>query len=145
MKPRVLAAIVVAIALTAAACSSSSEDPAAVLAAYEDARNAKDVDALMALYADDAVVTDHPLDSDKLAEGVDEIRALEQQVPSIMGANGSTEFQVIEVSGNTATFTQKFVDYSGECHTGSGSGNKVTVVDGKITLYEWDNSEGKCS
>jgi len=78
----------------------SSEDPAAVLVAYEDARNAKDVDALMALYADDAVVTGHPRDFDKLAEGVDEIRALEQQVPSIMGANGFTEFQVIEVSGN---------------------------------------------
>jgi len=122
------------------------EDPAAVLAAYEDARNAKDVDALVALYADDAVVIGHPLDGDKLAEGVDEIRALERQVPMYMGANGFTEFRTIEVSGNTATFKQKFVNNAGACFSDNdtGKGNTVTVVDGKITLYVWDDVEGQC-
>jgi len=120
--------------------------PAEVLAAYEDARNAKDVDALIALYADDAVVIGHPLDRNKLAEGVDEIRALERQVPTIMGANGFTEYRAIEVSGNTVTFKQKFVNNSGDCFSDNddGSGNTVTVIDGKITRYVWDDEEGQC-
>ncbi|GMQ97995.1 MAG: hypothetical protein BMS9Abin17_0499 [Acidimicrobiia bacterium] len=139
MKTRPIFAIVVAIALTAAACSSSSDDPAAVLAAYEDARNARDVDALMALYADDAVVIGHPLDADELAQGVDEIRALEGQVPAIVGENGSTEYGSIEVSGQAVTFDQKFVSNEGDCF--SSSGNNVSVEDGKIIRYEWGEGD----
>jgi len=146
MNPRVLGTIVVAIALTAAACSSpssSSEDPAAVLAAYEDARNADDVDALIALYADDAVVIGHPLDGDGIAEGVTEIRTLESRGPAIRGENGFTQYSAIEVSGNTVTFNQKFVTGVGSCF--SDSGNEITVVDDKITLYEWgDDEDDQC-
>jgi hypothetical protein len=119
------------------------EDPAADLAAYEDARNAEDVDALIALYANDAVVIGHPLDEDGLAEGVDEIRTLESHVPAIHGANGFTEYGEIEVSGNTATFKQKLVNNEGDCF--SSSGNETTVADDKITLYQWgDDEDDQC-
>jgi len=127
--------VVIGFALLLAACSGNDADPAAVLADYEDARNSGDVDAVMAFYAEDAVVKDHPRDGDAIANGVDEIRALEAQVPGIQGSAGGIEFTDLVVSGNTVTFNHKFFNASGGCF--GGLGGEVTVKDGKITLYDW--------
>lgn len=122
---------------TDTAVAGSPEDPAAVLAAYEDARNARDYDALRALVADDAVITGHPLDySDPPIADVDEFVSLERGVFS----NAETWLVEVEVSGNQATFTQLF-SVDGDCH--STPGDQVTVEDGKITSYTWVETRGE--
>jgi ketosteroid isomerase-like protein len=135
MKFRPITAIVMALVLTAVGCSSSSEDPESVLRAYEAARNSGETDAVMALYAEDAVVENHPLDTTSPATGVLEIRGYEGQVPSIQGSTGGTEYTELEVSGNTVTFNHAFVNDDGTCF--GGTGNQVTVDDDKITLFVW--------
>jgi ketosteroid isomerase-like protein len=132
--------------LMLAACGddddSGQSDPAAVLANYQDTRNAGDVDALMMLYADDAVVTDHPRDNDESATGVDEIRQLEAIVPTIQRAEDATEFINVQPSGNTVTFDMNFHMADGSC-LGS-SGHEVTVDDDKITHYDWGSVDEPC-
>ena len=118
---------------TDTAVAGSTEDPAAVLAAYEDARNARDFDALRALYADDAVITGYPLDaSDPPVADVDEILSHER------GVFAETSFVEVEVAGSQVTFTQLFVR-GGDC--GANPGNEITVEDGKITSYTWGGSQ----
>ncbi len=117
--------------------------PDEVLVDLQNVRNSGDVDAVMALYAEDAVVENHPLDApldaDEVATGVDEIRSLEAQVPGIQGSTGGIEFTDLVVSGNTVTFKSTFFNEEGDCF--SGAGNEVTVEDGKITLFVWGQEE----
>jgi ketosteroid isomerase-like protein len=127
--------MMVASVLLLGACGGDDADPAAVLAEYEDARNSGDVDAHMAFYAEDAVVENHPLDSDGVANGVLEIRGFEGQVPGIQGSTGGIEFTDIVASGDTVTFNHKFFNATGACF--GGVGDEVTVEDGKITRYVW--------
>ena len=142
MKSRFLFAVVAALAVTAGGCGSSSDsvsddtvvDVSSVLADYQAARNAGDVDALVALFADDAVVVDHPLDEDGTAQGIDEIRQLEAIVAAEL-PNSATEFLDLQISGDTVIFGHQFIVEDGDCF--GGSGDKVTVVGDKITLYDW--------
>jgi ketosteroid isomerase-like protein len=138
MKIRLVVAVVMTVALVAAGCSSESDDPAAVLAAYETARNSGDVDAVMALYADNAVVENHPL-ANTTREGTAEIRALETQVPAIQGSTGGIEFTDTVVSGNSVTANYAFFNVDGECF--GGKDTEVSVEDDKITLYVWGPSD----
>ncbi len=137
---RVVAGVLVAV-LVFAGCSdddsgdATDSDPAAVLAAYEEARNSGDVDAVMGFYAEDAVVENDPGDDDGVATGVSEIRILEARVPGIQGSTGGIEFTDLVVSGNTVIFNETFMNEDGDCF--SSTGNEVTVEDDKITLYVW--------
>ena len=112
-------ALVLTVLLVVVGCGgdddSAANDPAAILADYQDARNAGDVDALISLYAEDAVVTEHPLDDDGMAEGVEEIRALERGVPLIQRSEDATEFVDAQVSGNSVTFGHRFWNNTGQC------------------------------
>ena len=143
MRMRVIVGIATAIALLAIGCSSESEDPADVMSDYEAARNSGDVDAVMALYAENAVVKDHPLhpNTTSVVTGIDEIRALEEQVPAIQGSGDGIEFLDMQVSGNTVTFNTRFfygadgTASSGIAGCAGGKDHQVTVEDDKITLY----------
>ena len=95
---------------------SAASDPEAVLADYEDARNAGDVDALVALYAEDAVVIGHPLDEADGTADVAELRALEGRV----WAGGVTKYTQLQVDGNTVTFRQELSFPDGRCFAGDG-------------------------
>jgi len=125
--------LVAVLVMVVAACGSSDADPAAVLADYQEARNSGDVDAVMAFYAEDAVVEDHPLDSDGVATGVLEIRGFEGQVPRIQGTTGGIEYTDIAVSGNTVTFNTTFFNGDGDCF--GAAGLVVTVEEEKITRW----------
>jgi len=142
----VVGGLVLATMLIVAACGGDDDgeqaDPAGVLANYEDTRNTGDVDALMLLYTDDAVVTDHPLDTDDTATGVDEIRPLEGVVPSIRRSENATEYINVESSGNTVTFDMNFHMASGEC-LGS-TGHEVTVDGDKIASFDWGSVDEPC-
>ncbi len=128
-----------AIFLVVSACGGGDADPSEVLQDYQEARNSGDVDAVMGLYAEDAVVENHPRDSDGVANGVLEIRILEAQVPGLQGSTGGIEFTDLVVSGNTETFKETFFNEDGDCF--SAAGNEVTVEDDKITLYVWGQEE----
>lgn len=131
-----------AIFLVVSACGGGDADPGKVLQDYQDARNSGDVDALMSLYAEDAVVTGHPLDNDGTAQGVEEIRRLEAGVPSNQRSEDATEFVDIQVSGSSVTFGHMFFNNISGCV--AGGGHKVTVEDGKITHYAWGTSGAPC-
>ena len=140
MKFRPLTAIVMALVLTAVGCSSTSnDDPESVLRAYEAARNSGDVDAVIEFYAEDAVVKDSPVGEGGIANGKDEIRSIEAQIPEIQGSTGGIEFLDMTVSGNTVTFNHKFLTADGDCF--GGTGDQVTIEDDKITLYDWGTDD----
>ena len=121
---------------------AAASDPAAILAEYQGASNTGDIDALISLYAEDAVVTDHPLDDDGLTEGVEAIRALDEFGTSIQRSEDATEFVDVRVSGNSVTFGHRFWNNRGQCF--GGGGHEVTVEDGKITRYAWGTSGEAC-
>ena len=131
--------MVISVALMLGACGGDDSDPAAVLAGFEDARNSGDVDAVMAFYAEDAVVENHALDNDGLATGKLEIFPLEARVPRIIGSTGGFEATDTEVSGNKVTFSSIFHNAQGECF--SNRGHQITVKDDKITLHVWSDGE----
>lgn len=122
-------------------------DPAAVLADYQATINAGDVDALMSLYADDAVVVSHPQDSlsfgdeggEPVATGIDEIRLLVINVPNVQRPEDATEFVNVEASGSQVTFDQIWFNDEEDCF--GISGNEVTVQNGKITRYVWGTGD----
>lgn len=131
---------------------ATSDDPAVILAAYVEALNSGDVDAAMAFYADDAVVKDHPADLDDIATGVDEIRSLAETSPRAQGSGDGMEISGLDVSGSTVTFNHRFFWGADGDQSGGSAGcvfsinDKVTVVDGKITLYDWGiPSQTPCS
>ncbi|MCJ7781555.1 MAG: alpha/beta hydrolase, partial [Acidimicrobiia bacterium] len=63
----------------------------------------------------------------------DEIRELEDD--EALYTNSVTEFLDLQISGDTVIFAHKFILEGGDCF--AGSGDKVTVVGDKITLYDW--------
>lgn len=116
--------------------AGSIDDPASVLAAYEDARNARDFETMRALYAEDAVITGHPMGPNQTrAANVDEALDFEQSQQSSV----KSWFVDVDVSGDQATFTQ-LVRNSGGCF--ATPGDQVTVTDGKITRYTWADRAG---
>ena len=133
--------MVIVLAGLLAACGGDddeAQDPAAVVAAYEEARTAGDVDAMIALFAEDAVMLDHPRDDDGTAD-VEEIRALETE---IAGVQVNTSYTKVTVDGNTATFRQELTVDDGECY--GGDGQKITVENGLITEWDWGENSQPC-
>jgi ketosteroid isomerase-like protein len=124
-------------------CSSDSDDaaddPAAVLADYLEVWNAEDAEAVMVFYAEDAVLEGHPADSDDLATGKSEILAVESTINRNQGSTGTMEFLNIEVSGDTVTFDNIFINGSGQCF--SSTGTAMTVEGDKIALIVWGDTD----
>jgi hypothetical protein len=144
MKFRLLVAMIVALTLTAMGCSSDSDDaaddPAAVVADYLEVWNAEDGEAVMVFYAEDAVIEDHPnAASDGLATSTAEILAIETSLNAFQGSTGTMEYVNMQVSGDTVTFDNIFINRSGECF--STAGNVLTVEDGKIARVVWGDTD----
>jgi hypothetical protein len=129
MKIYQVSLVVLALAMILSACggggssSNSSSDPVAVLEALETAWNAKDIDAVMALIADDAVETE--------AWGVtltdrDKIRELYNT--NVM--DFSMDCKNYNVVGNTVTYECLIKDYiySDTTHVGY----EAVIEKGKI-------------
>jgi hypothetical protein len=84
-------------------------------------------------------VKGHPLDANDVATGIDEIRVLQEQIPSRQGSAAGIEYLDIVASGSTATFSHAFYSSGGGCS--GGIDNTVTVEDGKIVLYDWGTAD----
>lgn len=143
MKIRSYIAVVIAIGFVVAGCSSSSDDPAAVLADYLEVWNSEDADAVMVFYTDDAVIENHPADPVGLATGKSEILVIETSLDRNQGSTGTMQYLNMEVSGDTVTFDNIFRNGSGECFSATGS--MVTIENGLIALVVWsDTASGLC-
>ncbi len=86
-----------------------------------------------------------------VATGVDEIRALEKQIPAIQGSGDGIEYLDMVVSGSTATFNTKFfygadgIAAARGAGCSGGVGHEATVENGKITLIDWgQRSDSEC-
>ncbi len=121
MKIRLVFVVVVAVALAAAGCSSNSGEPADVIHAYVAAYNSGDLDAVVAVFADDASITGHPSNSGGRL-GQEFVRALHFQ--DLTYGNGYTVSNV-ETSGNTVTWDSVW-------------GNGIGCVEGHTSVVEGD-------
>lgn len=118
-------------------------DPAAVVTADAEALNAGDVDAAMALWADDAVVKLVPAlppGSPDTYTGAEQIRAW---LESLVAMNFEIEVEILQVEGNTVTtLTKTWVDPTREMGVAPLVATEVyTVQDGKIKGLTWTISD----
>ena len=132
---RRLLTTVISLALILGACGGDSSDPAAVVNEYLEVWNAEDGEAVMVFYAEDAVVENHPNVDGATATGKSEILAIETSMNGFQGSTGTMEYINMEVSGNTVTFDNIFINGSGECFSSAGS--VYTIENDLITLLVW--------
>src|SRR5438034_5492708 len=104
----------------------AAEDPGAALKALADAENKHDVNAALALYADNAVVT-APGDNfqTQTYQGKDQIKKWES---SAMDPSERVELGAVQVSGNTATAPFKLYDDSFKQMGLDPADGKVSIV-----------------
>ena len=126
--------------LVMAGCGGDDSDPAAVLTEYLEVWNTEDGEAVMVFYAEDAVIEGHPNIDGATATGKSEILAIETSMDGLQGSTGTMEYLSMEVSGNTVTFDNIFINGLGLCFSSTGS--KATIENGLITLIVWGNPEG---
>jgi ketosteroid isomerase-like protein len=111
--------------------TASDASPADVYDAYIAAFNADDLDAVMALFADDAVVLNDPVTGNMVAQGTDEIRQVQEAEISL---GQYYEVLSVESAGNTVTVEVRYHTTAEECYAGTG---EITVEQGKIV--RWSN------
>ena len=130
---RVLAMLVLALLLIGA-CSADGADPGETVQAYIDGYNDRDIDAVMAVFATDAVITNHPFAL--VTEGAAAIREL--QIQDIEAAGGDNAYVVsdLEVSGDSVVWNHTWNN------TCVGTGNEAIVESGKIV--SWDFASVSC-
>jgi hypothetical protein len=115
--------------LAIGACGGDDADPGETVQAYIDAYNIRDIDAVMAVFADDAVITNHPFAS--RIEGAEAIRSLQVDDFQAAGSDNAYEISDLEVSGDTVTWNHVWLD---RC---TGTGNEAVVENGKIVSWEF--------
>jgi hypothetical protein len=136
---RRLISTVISLVLILGACGGDDSDPAAVVADYLEVWNTEDAAAVMAFYAEDAVIEGHPSDTDELATGKSEILVVESVIQGFRGSTGTMEYINMEVSGNTVTFDNIFNNARGECFSSAGS--ELTVENDLIVLIVWGDTD----
>lgn len=125
------------------ACNSTQSDPAATIEAYVAAYNAADVDAIVELFADDAVIANHPGGT---FTGKEQIRSLHGG-GGADGADGTVAYTIsnIEVSGNTVTWDHVWSgEEAGEPFQSCVEGHTATVENGQIVSWTWPPTNYQC-
>jgi len=130
MKSLAFAVLMIAFIAIAVGCAQTpaTQDPLAVIRAFHDAQNAKNVTAAMALVADDAVFKNAPPSSATLT-GKDQIRTwLQGQVDR----NNQVEVSNLQVSGDKVTWDSKVTRGGSQIATSSV---EAIVQGGKIKSF----------
>jgi ketosteroid isomerase-like protein len=136
---RQLTTTVISLALILGACGGDGSDPAALVAEYLEVWNAEDGEAVMVFYAEDAVIENHPNIDGATATGKSEILAIETSMDGFQGSTGTMEYVNMEVSGDTVTFDNIFINASGNCFSSAGS--ELTVENDLIVLIVWGDTD----
>lgn len=143
MKLRFVLSVAMAVALTAAGCSSDSNDDDAgdVLNDYVTAYNSGDIDAVMALFTEESTITGHPTNSS--ATGLTAIRALHVEDMSAAADTDAYSISNVQVTGNNVKWDHIWTNSTGNqfCKTGQS-----TVTEGgKIVLWTWPGGGFNCA
>jgi limonene-1,2-epoxide hydrolase len=133
MKTRLVAITMLAVVLALPLALYAQEtDPAAVVTAAYDAWNSSDVDAYVALVADDAVVD---IPGFGTHTGLEEIRAWMQ---GLIPLNPHMDFEILRVEGDTATLKSWYTDDDFRALGVVLEADEVIVVqDGKVKSDTW--------
>jgi hypothetical protein len=140
MKFRLLIAMIVALTLTAMGCSSDSDDaaddPAAVVDQYVAAYNSGDIDAVMAVFTEDSVISGHPFTSE--AAGLTAIRGVQGSDIAAGASTDAYSVSNVEVDGDTVTWDQVWVNDGGESFCRDGQ--SAVIKDGTMLTWTWSGS-----
>ncbi len=146
MKTRLIATTILVLALALPAALYAQEtDPAAVVTAMLEAFHARDVDAFLALYADDAAVKITPPPPGVSGEfvvytGQEELRAW---VEGLIAVNGHMEFEILQVEGDTVIGSSWYWDDQIRALgiESVEAAEEYTIQQGKITYLTYTLSE----
>ena len=133
MRTRLMAIMVLALMLALPGMLLAQEsDPEAVARSAYEALNAGHVEAALALYADDAVLS---LGAFGSFSGREELRgSFENEVAK----DATWEFSDFQVEGDTVTFTNRYINDDLQALGVTLEGTEViTIQDGKITTDSW--------
>ncbi len=141
MKIRFAIAVVMAVALTAAGCSSDSDEPADVLNDFVAAYNSGDLESVMVFFTEESSITGHPFNSN--ASGLTVIRALHVEDMAAAADADAYSISNVKVTGDTVTWDHVWVNSSGErfCKTGQSA----VIEDGKIVSWTWPGGGFSCA
>lgn len=108
----------------------------AVIESYVEAYNAGDVDAVMEVFVDDAVITGHPLGD---FNGAGQIRALHAEE-----ANGVNAYTISNVTtdGEIVTWDHVWRNEAGEEFCVEG--HEAVVEGAKIASWDWPSTDFQC-
>jgi ketosteroid isomerase-like protein len=137
MKTCLVAIIMLAVILALPLALYAQEtDPAAVVTAAYEAWNSGDVDAYLALVADDAVVD---IPGFGTYTGLEEIRAW---MEGLLPLNPQMEFEILQVEGDTVTLRSSYTDDDFRALGVVLEADEVIVVeDGKVKSDTWIATE----
>lgn len=133
------------VVLLAAGCGSdgSSGDPEAALNAYADGINARSIDDVMAAFAEDARMVEHPLHPGVL-DGKTEVRLGVVETVGL-GRLDPDPYAIsdVVVDGDTASWSYVWINRGGQEFCAVG--NEIDVNDeGLIVEMRWGEDPGDC-
>ena len=127
-------------ALVLGACASADADPAEVIEEYRVAYNAGDVDAVMALFSEESVVTGHPFEAQ--LTGLAAIRAVQLEDLAAAATENALTISNVEVTDNTVKWDHVWIRQDGNRFCKQG--HAAVVEDGKITSWAWPGGGFDC-
>jgi len=118
----------------------SEIDPAQVIRDHFAAYNSGDIDAVMAFYTEESVVTGHPVGSPQ--RGLGFIRSYAIQDRGAAAEVDPYTISNVEALGNTVTWDHVWIDGAGNRRCVEGL--SAVIEDGKIVSWLWPDTDFVC-
>jgi len=115
--------------------------PSQTISAYVTAYNGHDIDAVMAFFTEESVVTDHPFAVE--AAGLSSIRILHSEDMAAAAESNAYRISNVEVTGNTVTWDHVWTNDGGTRYCQQGE--SAIIEDGTILTWTWPAEEFSCS
>ena len=119
--------------------AEASLSPADVIEEYRVALNAKDLDAVTALFTEESTFSGHPAMYD--GSGLTSIRALHAIDTAMTTDFDAYEFRNVATMGNTVTWDHVRSEVGGDVDCGEG--HRAVVSDGKILSWTYASQFGQ--
>jgi hypothetical protein len=116
-------------------------DPSQTLETLVATYNLDDIDAVMALFSEESVITDHPMTGNR--EGLTEIRSLQVLDRDAAATVDPWEISNVDVSGFTVTWDHVWTNDAGE--DWCAEGHTATVRNGKILTWNFAPNPHLCT
>jgi hypothetical protein len=115
--------------------------PSQTISAYVTAYNGHDIDAVMAFFTEESVVTGHPFSAE--SAGLSAIRALQSRDIGAAANLGAYEISNVEVTGDTVTWDHVWTSGRGLLYCEQGQ--SAIIKDGTILTWTWPAGEFSCT